>query len=138
MELLQFVYQNTKMGEDNLRSLLPSVEDTDLKSHLHRQMTGYSKFNNQAEEEICKRNGQPKENSAMSKFASRMGVKMNAMKDHSASHIADMMIQGSTMGIVDMTEHLNRCGDVDATAKRLANDVVHFEQNNIDRLKSYL
>ena len=138
MELLQYVYQNTKMGEDNLKSLLPSVKNTDLKAHLHKQMSGYSQFNNQAEEEIYKHNGQPKENSTMSKFAAHMGVKMNVLKDNSASHVAEMTIQGSTMGIVDITEHLNRCSGADPAAKRLANDVLHFEQDNIERLKTFL
>lgn len=138
MELLQYVYQNTKMGEDNLKNLLPSVKNSHLKAQLHRQMSGYSRFNSQAEEEIYKHSGQPRENSAMSKFAARMAVKMNALKDRSASHAAAMTIQGSTMGIVDITEHLNRCTEADPAARRLAKDVLHFEQDNIERLKPFL
>ena len=135
---MQYVYQNTKMGEDNLKNLLPSVKNAELKTCLHKQMSGYSQFNNQAEEEIYKHSGQPKENSAMSKFAARMGVRMNALKDNSASHMAEMTIQGSTMGIVDITQHLNRCGEAAPASKRLANDLLHFEQDNIERLKTFL
>lgn len=138
MELLQYVYRNVKMGEDNIRTLLPSVKDTELKTHLHKQMSGYGKFSDQAEEEIYRRNGQPRENSVMSKMAARMGVKMKAMQEHSPTRIAEMTIQGSTMGIVDITEHLNHCREADSTVRDLANDVLHFEQNNIERLKGFL
>lgn len=138
MELLQYVYQNVKMGEDNIRTLLPVVKDAELKTHLHKQMSGYGKFSNQAEEEIYRRNGKPKENSIMAKMAARMGVKMKTMQEHSPTRIAEMTIQGSTMGIVDITEHLNRCKEADSAAQKLANDVLHFEQNNIERLKSFL
>ena len=42
------------------------------------------------------------------------------------------------MGIVDITEHVIHCKEADGTAQGLANDVLHFEQNNIERLKSFL
>lgn len=42
------------------------------------------------------------------------------------------------MGVVDITEHLNHCREADSTVRGLANDVLHFEQNNIERLKSFL
>ena len=138
MELLQFIYQNTKMGEDNLRALLPKVKDTNLKSHLHKQLTGYSSLNNKAEEEIYKRSGSPKENGTIAKLSSKMGVTMNTMIDNTPSHIAEMMIQGSTMGIVDMTKRMGQFKDTDHKTKALADEVLHFEQENIERLKSYL
>ncbi len=50
------------------------------------------------------------------------------------------MIQGSNMGIIDMTKYLNeskRCS-VSKEAVDLANEVVTFEENNIQRLKAYL
>ena len=138
MELLQYIYQNTKMGENSLRTLLPRVEDAKLKSHLQGQLTGYSSLKGKAAEEIYRQSGMPQENSAWAKLSVQMGVRMNAFKDRSASHIAGMMIQGSTMGIVDMTQRLNQYKDAGQTARGLADEVVHFEQENIDRLKPYL
>ena len=138
MELLQYVYQNVKMGEDNIRTLLPAVKDAELKTHLHKQMSGYGKFSNQAEEEIYRRNGQPKENSVMAKMAARMGVKMKTMQEHSPTRIAEMTIQGSTMGVVDMTKRLKEYTCASDEVRALAQKLLETEQQNIETMKGFL
>ncbi len=54
------------------------------------------------------------------------------------SHIAEMMINGTTMGIIDMTKRLNELDDADAGAKKLAEDYIVNEQQNIENLKKHL
>ena len=56
MDLLNKVYQDTKMGEENLNILLKSVKETDLRDDLVTQMQGYSQPQQQGEEtNLCKR-----------------------------------------------------------------------------------
>jgi hypothetical protein len=49
-----------------------------------------------------------------------------------------MMIQGSTMGIIEAKKALSQSKDASRPARKLADEVIAFEQNNIERLKEYL
>jgi translation initiation factor 2B subunit (eIF-2B alpha/beta/delta family) len=76
----------------------------------------------------------------MTRLSARMGVALNTMIDSTTSHIAEMMIQGSNMGITDMTKLLND-HTAHGTAKKaaeLAREVIAFEEENLERLKKYL
>ncbi|MNJ03052.1 hypothetical protein D3C73_1632290 [compost metagenome] len=67
-----------------------------------------------------------------------MSTKMNIQKDDSHSHIAEMIIKGSTMGVTDVTKHLNKFDDVDSDIINLANKLLKIEENNIEEMKNYL
>jgi hypothetical protein len=54
------------------------------------------------------------------------------------SHIAEMMIQGSTMGIIDITKNLKEYADADKDISALANRLLKFEQQNIEEMKKFL
>ncbi len=137
-ELLKDIYQDAKMGEETLKTLLKTIESGQIKSDLQAQMAGYAEFYGKAQKELAKLHADPEEVGPLTKASSFLGVKMNAMLDRSPSHVAEMTIQGSTMGIVSTTESLNRHPEAGKEAKRLANDVLSFEQKNIERMKAYL
>lgn len=137
-ELLKDIYQDAKMGEETLKTLLKTIESGQIKSDLQAQMAGYAEFYGKAQKELAKLHADPEEVGPLTKASSFLGVKMNAMLDRSPSHMAEMTIQGSTMGIVSTTESLNRHPEAGKEAKRLANDVLSFEQKNIERMKAYL
>lgn len=137
-ELLKDIYQDAKMGEETLKTLLKTIESGQIKSDLQAQMAGYAEFYGKAQKELAKLHADPEEVGPLTKASSFLGVKMNAMLDRSPSHVAEMTIQGSTMGIVSTTESLNKHPEAGKEAKRLANDVLSFEQKNIERMKAYL
>ena len=68
-----------------------------------------------------------------------MGIKMQVLKDNSDSAIADMLINGLTMGEIEMTKMFS-CFDenVDRDIKKLIRDFKDFQTNAIDKLKKYL
>ncbi|HIW74942.1 MAG TPA: hypothetical protein H9684_11515 [Firmicutes bacterium] len=136
--LLKDIYQDAKMGEETLKTLLKTIESGQIKSDLQAQMAGYAEFYGKAQKELAKLHADPEEVGPLTKASSYLGVKMNAMLDRSPSHVAEMTIQGSTMGIVSTTESLNKHPEAGREAKRLANDVLAFEQRNIERMKTYL
>ncbi|MNI90281.1 hypothetical protein D3C73_1477860 [compost metagenome] len=52
--------------------------------------------------------------------------------------MAEMLIQGSTMGIIDITKKIKEYKSQDQTILGLANKLLQFEQKNIDELKKFL
>lgn len=60
------------------------------------------------------------------------------MMNKKPDHIAEIMINGTTMGIIDMTKKLNQLDYADAGAKQLAEDYLTNEQQNIEIMKKHL
>lgn len=58
-------------------------------------------------------------------------INLNTLTDKSTSHIAEMIIQGATMGVIDITKRIKEYSEVDEEILELANDLLKFEQRNI-------
>lgn len=65
-------------------------------------------------------------------------IQMNTLLDSSEQHIAEMMINGTTMGIIDMTKKLNELEQPKAKEKEIAEEFIENSQAYIDMWKNYL
>jgi len=65
---------------------------------------------------------------------------MNTMMDSSDSHLAQLIAEGSTMGITDSIKLLRdyENTDVSEEALSLVRDIIKFEENNLEKAKSYI
>ncbi|MBE6629520.1 MAG: hypothetical protein E7624_01560 [Ruminococcaceae bacterium] len=134
------IYKNTKMGSDAIINLLPCVRDDAMRSAMTRQLDGYEKYAARAakhleEEGIC-----PKEENWFARISARIGMAFNTMVDSTGSHIAQMMVEGSNMGVTDLTKLLNTFEPRGSAteAVRLAHEVLEFEQHNLEVMRRYL
>ncbi|MGI5959481.1 MAG: hypothetical protein ACOX60_08705 [Massiliimalia sp.] len=138
-DLLNRLYQNTKMGEQTLEMILKKTKNPKLHKTVREQKNGYSHFSQQVERQLHLRQEVPKELSPVSKWSVTVGVKSNLMKNHFPSHLAEMMIQGSTMGLIDATQHLHKyCHCISRETRQLTEEVIQFEEQNINSLKTFL
>ena len=136
--LLNFVYQNAQMGVDSIRQLMGIVENKELKEHLKTQFQGYEEFQNTARQMLEENGFDEKENSAFSKISTYLMINMQLLTDKSATHIAEMMIQGSNMGVIDAIKNLNECEDAEQDIRNLMEKLQKFEEHNIEKLKEFL
>ncbi len=83
-------------------------------------------------------NERPSEANKFKKAVTDMSINFSSAMDDSTSHLAQMMIEGSNMGIIDMQKKLNEYTDVDPDVKNLAMSLNDFERQSIDQLKKYL
>ncbi len=139
-ELLGKLFKNVKMGSESIIGLLPKVEDVKFKSDMTLQLNGYESFAAKINALLRDAGEKPEEESMMTKVSAKIGSTMNTLMDSSVSHLADMMIQGSTMGVTDTIKLLREFENTNAseTALGLARDIIKFEEQNIERLKPYL
>lgn len=139
-DFLSEIYKNTKMGADSIINLLPKVKDDGIRSLMTMQLDGYERYAARAQAALEARGEEAKEENVMTRLGARMGMAFNTMLDSTTGHIAEMMIEGSNMGITDMTKLLNNfgVGNGDSEAVRLAREVVRFEEHNLEMLKPYL
>ena len=138
------MYKNLKMGESAILDLMPKVTDEGLREDMLKQLEGYRRFADDAKELLDCEHREAKEAGVFAKMGSKMGIAMNTMMDSTSSHIAEMIIEGSTMGITDQTRILHELEDVDKdephydAAVDLAKQIISFEQKNIEVMKTYL
>ena len=134
------IYKNTKMGADAIINLLPHIKNDALRSVVTLQLDGYEKYAARAAAALRERGREPKEESLFTRVSARVGMAFNTMLDSTTGHVAEMMIEGSNMGITDMIKLLNDHEPRGSSpeAVRLAREVVAFEEHNLEMLKRYL
>ena len=77
--------------------------------------------------------------SAMEKIRTYLMINMQTITDKSASHIAEMVMIGSNMGIIDAIKNINKYKDkASSEVVALMQRLKEFEENNIERLKKFL
>ncbi len=138
--MLEELYKNVKMGSDSIIKLLGKVSDGKFKTDLTDQLDGYEGFAAKAKERIKALGGEAKEENAMVKLWTSIGMTMSTLTDSSDSHIAQMVAEGSTMGITDGIKLLRDYENTDVSEQALAlvRDVIKFEESNLERAKKYI
>ena len=81
----------------------------------------------------------PEEKNIMNKVMGWTGVQMNTLNDKSPSKIAEIMIEGTTMGIIEGRKLINHEADqASKDVRDLLNNFVTFQENNVEQLKKFL
>ena len=103
------------------------------------ELKEYNNFLKESEKLLKKNKLEPKKINLMAKISSKMGIAMETMKDNSDPAIASMVIEGLTMGIVEMeTKIENYKKIVDKKILKLSNKFVKFQEEEIEKLKTFM
>ena len=138
VELLNYIYQNAEMGKQTIPQLLEATEDGEFRKLLQGQLREYQEIWESAAAMIREENGEAKGLNAMAKISSYLSTSFNTMIDKTSSHMAEMMIQGSTMGVVEITQKIKKYSDADSGVLALAHKLLKTEERNVEELKKYL
>lgn len=65
-------------------------------------------------------------------------IKMKLMKDDSDSAIAEMLIQGCTMGVIDTIKAKKSFANAEGAAIALADRLINFQTGTIEKMKEFL
>lgn len=136
--ILNQINQGIKMGMDSISNVSEKVQDSRLKDELLFQYDKYNEILNEVNDELTNYDDFPKDLNPMQKAMSWMGVEMNTLTDKSNSKIAELMIQGTNMGIIEGVKLLNHNPDTEQPIKDILNKFIDFQQNNVEQLKKYL
>lgn len=138
-ELLAEVYRNCQLALESISDVLTEVEDAALKEEILRQHEEYEKISSKAAVLAKDKALEVKEPNPVKKAMMWTSVKMNTLADNSRSHIADMMIQGTVMGLTSLkTSYGERPVNDDEEISALANELISLEERFEERLKTYL
>lgn len=138
-EILAEIYRNAQLALQSISNVLPEVEDEEIKKELLEQHEAYERFSSRASVLAKDRDIEVKEPNPMKKAMMWGSIKMSTMADNSPSHIADMMIQGTVMGITALRKSEGEAmpeGDDEIYA--LLNEMIAAEEEFEKIWKSYL
>lgn len=139
VELLNTIHENADMGQDSLSYILPMSTDPAFTREIRRQKAEYEEALQKSEAMLRERNiTKGKEVSAMSKMMGNAMAKMKNMADPSTSKLAEMVFQGSNMGITTLTKQLNDYAGDDKEVRSFAEKQLHREEKNAESIKKYL
>lgn len=137
-QLLSEIYRNTQIGAESMNALISETADPALKTTFSDQLCGYQQLSKRAHDMLEQCGGKAEETSKMKSLGIHTGIKLNALMDKTSSHLAEMAIEGSNMGIVGTTKQMSQFSGASQNVRQLGNEVVSFEQHNIEVLKKYL
>ena len=141
MEFVNYVYEVSYMGKQSLETLLKTIKDKDnkIKSDTEYILKGHEHFIKETKSILKKNKQEIKNPSMMAKMGSWMGIKMEVGKDNSDSRIADMIIRGLTMGLLELDKKIDNFDNkIKNDIKSLAKELRKFESESIELLKKYL
>jgi hypothetical protein len=137
-EMLNFIYQNSQMGVETIEHLAGIVEDMEFKKHLESQYREYKEIHHAARQMLNDNGYDEKGISAFEKIRTYLMINIQTLTDKSASHIAEMLIIGSNMGVINAIKNVRKYKDAEPQIVGLMEKLQKFEENNIKQLKAFL
>lgn len=138
LNVLDELNKGATMGIDAIKFVLEKVEDDDFKTKLEKQQKDYESISTRAEKIYAKYSTkEPHETNAMNKVMTWYGINMKTMMDKSNSKIAELLLQGTNMGIIEGRKLLNN-KDMDEEIHKLLQDFVTMQEAWVEELKRYL
>lgn len=137
-EMLGYLCQDADMGRTGAQHVLKLIKNEDLAATVKEQLDDYEHAYDSAAQLLQKMGKEAPKSNFAAKAMSAISTEMQNMMDPSSSKIAQMMIEGNTMGITTLTKQLHQYEDGDKEIVSLARKQVAMEQRNIENLKKFL
>ncbi len=126
------------MGMDAISFVLDKIEDESFKKVVKKQYDDYHSIEEDIEKIYHKYDdGKPHETNALTKAMTWSGINMKTMMDNSNSKIAELLLQGVNMGIIEGRKILNE-KKLNKEVRSIVSKYVTMQEENVEILKKYL
>jgi len=136
--LLNFVYQNSEMGVNTIEQLIEIVKDENFRVQLDSQLNEYKDINRAAREKLNENGYDEKGIGTLDKIKTYLMINLQTQNDKSTSHIAEMLIIVSNMGVINAIRNIRKYSAAEPSILALMERLLRFEENNIQELKNFL
>ena len=132
-EVLAEIYRNTQLAIQSISDILPETQDEQLREELTRQHEEYEQIGGRAAQLARDKGIELKNPNPVKKVMMWSSIKISTLTDSSRAHIAEMMTQGTVMGITSLKSTLSDAAvpemdeDIAALLKELIAKEEHFE-----------
>ena len=138
INVLDELSKGASMGKDAIKFILEKVKDKGLEKELKTQ---YQKY-----EEIAEKikaiypeysEDKPHETNVINKVMTWYGIEMKTMSDDTSSKLAELVMQGTNMGIIEGRRLLNH-KHTNPEINSLVQEYVDMQEDAVEALKSFL
>lgn len=136
--LLREIQKNTEMGLHALEAINSKVYDDSLALQLARESFKYGEIHDRAKAQLLAKRQVPDPINKVEQIMLTASIQGNTLVDSSTSHVAEMLIRGSNMGLTSLWKSMNHNDQAEGYSVELAKELMDFEENNIRELKKYL
>lgn len=137
-KILGEVHKGLVMGMESISVIQSKVGDRNFRDDLNMQYNEYGKVLDKINNRLAVADVTPTDTNVGEKVMGWATLQMNTLMDKSNSQISQMLIRGNTMGIIEGRKLLNQNPDADTEVKDILNEFVKLQENNIEKLKTYL
>lgn len=141
IELLTYIYKNAQMGEYTTSTLINRIKNKEnkIKPILEKEIKKYEDFVKRSKKILKSLDSVPKGGNSMAKISSTIGITVETLKDNSDSALAQMLVEGMTMGVVSTATKISQYIKVsDRKVIKLARSFQKFQEEEIELLKAYM
>lgn len=136
--VLNEAYRGSRAGQASINTMLSKIYDEDLAYDLNRQAVRFMAFENRIVEKLAQSNEQPQKGKSIEKARMWTSIQANTLLNTSTEHVADLMIQENARAIMDLMRTMKENRGASREYCELAEELMDFEEKNIEKLKSYL
>lgn len=132
------VYKNAHLALQSISDLIPAVDDNELIAELKEEYEGYEKIIGEISSFMIENQIERKDVNPFKKAMLWGSIKMKTLINNSRNQVAEMMINGTVMGINELTAMKNESSVLDDEVKVFVEKLLELEENYNERLKKFL
>ena len=83
-------------------------------------------------------NKNPHETNTMNKVMTWYGIQMKTINDDTVSKLAEILVQGTNLGIIEGRRLLNQNPNINKEIHNLLGEFVKMQEDSVETLKTYL
>lgn len=138
IKALDEINKGALMGKNAINYTLDKVKDDNLKKELEKELNEYEMTVSKIEKIFPKYSvAELDKPSVVTKAMSWTGVEMETMMDNSNSKIAELLIKGLNMGIIEGRKTLNN-KNLDKEVDTIISEFVTMQEESVEALKKFL
>lgn len=139
LNILDEVNKGATMGMDAITFVSKKVKDKKFKKVLDIEYNKYEQISYRIKDLYSQySNKNPHETNTMNKVMTWYGIQMKTINDDTVSKLAEILVQGTNLGIIEGRRLLNQNPKVSRNIKKILNDFVAMQEDSLETLKKFL
>lgn len=139
LNILDEVNKGATMGMDAISYVSEKVSDNDFKNVLDVEYGKYKEISKRVNDLYSNYSSkEPHETNAMNKMMTWYGIQMKTLNDDTTSKLAELLMTGTNMGIIEGRRLINQHDVIESDVKNILNDFVVMQEDSVETLKKYL
>lgn len=140
-EFLLYLYKITDMGITSMKTLVDIIKDKDNKiiNLLYEELNEYKDSLEKVKAIMKTRDLKKPSDEILRDLGVSANMHMELMKDNSDARIAEMLINGYTMGIIELKKNIEKYeSNITPEERKIAEEISKYQNKNLKKLKKYL